>query len=97
MSEDTKSKLSELFEHIRKEVDSKAKPGETWNVGSSPKIWVSLVSVQTSGCMDVQQIDDSNCHDLEGVMELARSRVKKCEDDAEHYAKTLLEKCGPES
>ena len=97
MSEDTKSKLSELVEHIGKEVNRKAKPGEKWNVGSSPKIWVSLVSAQTSGCMDVQRIDDSNCHDLEGVMELARSSVKKCEDDAEQYAQALLEKCGPES
>ena len=88
--------LGKLTDHIRKEVERMAAPGETWIVGAGPRIYVDLAG-QVPACRRNTQINESNCHDLETVMKELRSKVKKCEDDLQEYTKTLLEKCGLEA
>ena len=85
--------LEELTDHIRKEVESMAEPGEKWTVGNGPKIYVDLRG-QIPACGHNAQINESNCHNLEAVMKELRSKVKKCEDDLQEYTKALLKKCG---
>ena len=82
--------LKEIADRIRKEVESLAKPGETWTVSDGPRISVLLFNHGLA-------IDASNCDEVGSVMEKIRTNLEARVRADEEYAKALLEKCKPEA
>ena len=82
--------LNKIADRIRKEVESLAKPGETWSVSDGPRISVFLFNKGLA-------IDASNCDEVGSVMESLRAKLEARVRADEEYAKALLEKCKPEA
>ena len=96
MSDDTKSKLDEVADHIRKEVESKERPGEKWGVQhGGERISVVMFNPKNPGQGHGREINALNCRDVGAVMDSLRSEWAAQAREDEEYAKALLDKCGP--
>ena len=81
----------EIADHIRKEVESLAKPGEKWAVSDGPRISVTLYNPKDPTSGRGVGIDASNCDEVGAVMESLRSgweaRARKDEDSLKALSK----------
>ena len=84
--------LAELASQIRKEVESLAKPGEKWNVSEGPRISVTLYNPRDPTSGRGYEINATNRHDLESVMDSLRTEWEKRHREDDEYTRSLLEK-----
>ena len=89
--------IDEIADRIRKEVESLARPGETWVVKDGPRISAKLYNPKDPTVAKTAGIDALNCDGVGSVMESLRSQWEDQARKDEEYAKALLEKCKPEA
>ena len=80
----------EIADHIRKEVESLAKPGEKWTVSDGPKISVVLYNPKNPTSGRGVKINASNLNELGSVMESLRSHWEALAREDADSLKALL-------
>ena len=87
----------EIADHIRKEVESLAKPGEKWTVSDGQRISVTLYNPKNPTSGRGVGINASNWNKLGSVMESLRSHWEDRTREDEDSLKALLKKFKPEA